>query len=108
MITAAEALHRLGGGEPPEQFAAGWGDSHADLPDRDDPFAAPDRVRAGCALAGIGPSVEAILQRVAERVRSDEALRRVARHAYWRVIESPAPMPLRSWPACDALPPTER
>lgn len=97
-MSPAEVLEPLGEGHALAVVSPLWPESQAAMPPGVLPFLAPEAVRRCRDLAGFGPEVEPVLLRTAARIQADPALRRLAWHCAWRLLEAPEPSSFGDWP----------
>ncbi|MFA6108189.1 MAG: acyltransferase domain-containing protein [Candidatus Latescibacterota bacterium] len=97
-MNPADLLEALDEPQALAAVAPGWAESQAAMPPDGLPFLESDAVRHGRDLAGFGADVDPTLLRVAARVQADPALRRLAWHCVWRLLDASEPSSFGDWP----------
>ncbi len=97
----AEVLAKLGEDADPAPIAVHWDASAAAMPDGPIPFLQPEQVTACRDWSGLGPDVDPTLLAAARAVSADPALRRLAWHCKWLLVDLPEPQELKGWPTLE-------
>ncbi len=103
MLTAEEALRQVGELDTLAAVELDWDAGQALLPADGPGFLDPAAVLENRAWCGFGPEADEALLRAAQRIRGDEALRRLAWQCNWRLFDAPNPGWFTGqWPSFEA------
>ncbi|MBN2502283.1 MAG: DUF5596 domain-containing protein [Anaerolineales bacterium] len=98
-----EALKKLNALHQIEAVAPGWEASQRALPEGGPAFLQPEQIIANRAWCDFGTEVDAALLHTAERIRTDETLRRFAWHCAWRLYDAPEASWFADWPTLESV-----
>jgi len=98
-VTPENVLEIIGDLSALDDVRRFWAESMAAMPKDVPDFLRDAQWKESARWCGFAPEeLDAALGRVAAAVRENEALRRLAWHAYWRVFLAPEPCPPSEWP----------